>query len=110
MSLVEPQIKTELIPGYKPGYKTTEFGVTVATVATSVIAVAGVLFGVPAETQQSLGAGIERATVVLAALVADAVIVWRYISGRVEVKKAGPNKVMLPGLDKVTPPDPAANI
>ena len=61
---------------------------SVATVATSGVAILGTIFGVPEEATQSLSGAIERAAVIIGALVADAIVVCRYIRGRSEVKQA----------------------
>lgn len=69
----------------KPGVQTSEFYVTAAvTVLTFLL----VLFRVPKEPGDSLVSAVAQAIPVVAAVVAEALVVWKYIQGRNDLKKA----------------------
>jgi len=69
----------------KPGYKTTEFWLTVAVQVLPLLVIFNVLSQPEAET---LAQSIEQATQAIAALVAAIVPIWRYVESRKAVKIA----------------------
>lgn len=69
----------------RPGWKTTEFWVTLATTAVALLAV---LFGLGQQQSAELSNAVQGAVAAVAGLVAQAVVAYRYIMAREIVKLA----------------------
>lgn len=68
----------------KAGWKTSEFWLTLATQVISLLVMLGVVAGSDVE---SISGAVKQAITAGFTLVASALVLWRYIQGRVELKK-----------------------
>ncbi len=67
----------------KPGYKTSEFWLTLATAAIGLVAV---LWGLSPAEQADIVRHVEGAIVAVGGLVANAYAVWKYVEARTALK------------------------
>ena len=70
----------------KPGFLSSEFATSIGTVLASVVAVFVALGKINADQGASLTANITAGIVALGGLLASGAMVWKFISGRTEVK------------------------
>ena len=68
----------------KPGWQSTEFIVSMLSLAVTVLVI---VFHVPKEQAQGLSDAIMAAVPVVAAVLTQGLILWRYITGRQELKR-----------------------